>query len=227
MMKTDGTQTDRRVDARLALAQRQRRFEWELAREEHTRAAAKLVAGKTHDMMNLVQIVQLASLELEQRCGEDAKEFLEDLIRASKDAQESLFALMEVARPEQRVERGPAIGATLTRVLEDIRAAVAVDCHLANDPDTASALTREQIEHLVIGLALDAADADRIEIYVRDRSIDGKPWVEIVRGTETAIAGDHFDLRAVEQIAKRGGGELAISERRGGGTELVVALPAL
>lgn len=225
MMKTDPTQNHN--DARLALAQRQRRFEWELAREEHTRAAAKLVAGKTHDMMNLVQIVQLASLELEKRCGEDAKEFLEDLIRAAKDAQESLHALMEVARPEQHVVRGPAVGATVTHVVDEIRRAVAVDLHLAVDPDTATALSRDQIEHLVIGLALDASDAERIEIFVRDRSIDGKPWVEIVRGTEVAIDGDHFDLRAVEQIARRAGGELASSERRGGGTELVVALRAL
>jgi len=57
------------AEARLALVQRQRRFEWALAREEHGRAASRLVAGKTHDLMNLVQIVQLATYELERRCG--------------------------------------------------------------------------------------------------------------------------------------------------------------
>jgi len=36
----------------------------------------------------------------------------------------------------------------------------------------------------VIGLVLDAAEAPRIELLVHDRTIDGKPWIEIVRGTD-------------------------------------------
>ena len=75
-----------KTDARLTLCQKQRRFEWELAREEQTRTAAKLVAGKTHDLMNLVQIVQLASEELATRCGESGKDFIDDLRRAAQDA---------------------------------------------------------------------------------------------------------------------------------------------
>jgi len=216
-----------KTEARLALAQKQRRFEWGLAREEQTRVAAKLVAGKTHDLMNLVQIVQLASNELATRCDPTGVEFIEDLKRAAVDAQTSLTSLMQVARPEHVVERGPAVGATVTRVLAEIRTAVEVDLHLAVAAETATALGAEQLEHLVIGLALDAADAPRIELFVRDRTIDGKPWVEIVRGAETAPGTDDFDLRGVELLAKVGGGELARSERRGGGTELVVALPAL
>jgi hypothetical protein len=39
--------------------------------------------------------------------------------------------------------------------------------------------------------------------------------------------GDRFELRAVEAIVKRAGGELATSDRRGGGEELVVALPII
>lgn len=216
-----------KTEARLALAQKQRRFEWELAREEQTRTAAKLVAGKTHDMMNLVQIVQLASAELLKHCGDGGKEFVEDLTRAAKDAQASLHSLMEIARPEVVVTRGPAVGATVTRVLGEIRTAVEVDLHLAVDAETATALSAQQLEHLVIGLALDAADAPRIELFVRDRAIDGKDWVEIVRGAHAPEGGDHFDLRSVEQLARAAGGELASSERRGGGTELVVALPAM
>ncbi len=48
-----------------------------------------------------------------------------------------------------------------------------------------------------------------------------------MRGTDVPTAGDGFELRTVELLARRIGGELARSDRRGGGTELVVALPVL
>jgi hypothetical protein len=227
MMRTSRDGAETRATARLTLVQRQRRFEWELARAEQTRVANKLVAGKTHDLLNLVQIVQLATLELAQRCGEGGKEFLDDLTRAAVAAESSLHARMEIARPEQVVVRGPTVGAAVTRVLDEIRPAVTIDAHLAVHPDTATALVGNELAHLVIGLALDAADAERIELYVRDRTIDGTAWVEIVRWADASTASDDFDLRAVEQLARRVGGELARSDRRGGGTELVVALPAI
>src|SRR4051812_22901026 len=69
------TKTESRADALLDLAQRQRRFEWELARDQQTRAAARFVSGRTHAMLNLVQVVRLASQQLEQMCGEAGKEF--------------------------------------------------------------------------------------------------------------------------------------------------------
>ena len=216
-----------KTDARLVLAQKQRRFEWDLARAEQTRIAGKLVAGKTHDMLNVVQIVQLASDELAKRCDESGKEFIDDLVRAARNAQGQLAELMAIARPDVVATRGAAVGATVTRILDEIRTAVEVDLHLAVSADTTTALTTEQLEHLVIGMALDAADAPRIELFVRDRTIDSKDWVEIVRGAETAVDGDSFDLRSVELLAKLGGGELSSSDRRGGGTELIVALPAL
>jgi hypothetical protein len=216
-----------KTEVRLVLAQRQRRFEWELARDEQSRAAAKLVAGKTHDLFNLVQIVQLASLELAKRCGDAGKEFIDDLLRSADDATASLRALMEVARPEHTPVRGAPVGAAFTHAIASARPPFAIDEHLAVSADTATQCTAEDIEHLVLGLILDAEDAPRIELYVRDRTIDGKPWVEIVCGTDAQSEGDRFELRAVEAIAKRAGGELARSERRGGGSEVVVALPAM
>ena len=137
-----------------------------------------------------------------------------------------MLALMELARPEEHAVRGPPVGATVTAVLDEIRQAIEVDAHLALHPDTATALTGDELAHLVIGLALDATDGARIELYVRDRTIDGRAWVEIVRGATAFTHGDHFDLRVVELLARRIGGELARSDRRDGGNELVVALPA-
>jgi hypothetical protein len=215
-------------EARLLLSQRQRRFEWELSRDEQTRAAAKLVSGKTHDLLNLVQIVQLATLELEKRCQPTAKEFLDDLSRAAADAQASLYAMMEVARPEDVVVRGAPVGAAVAAAMAALREAIDVDIHLAPPAETATRCTAAELEHILIGLALDVIDDPaRIELFVREREIQGAPWIEIVRASSYIPEGDRFELHAVEVIAKRAGGELATSDRRGGGEELVVALPVV
>jgi hypothetical protein len=217
-----------KTEARLVLSQRQRRFEWQLARDEQTRVAAKLVAGKTHDMLNTVQIVQLATLELEKRCEPAAREFLDDLLRAAADAQRSLTELMAIARPEETIVRGAPVGRAVDAALGSLREAIDVDIHLATSPDTATRCTAAELEHILIGLALDSSDDPaRIELTVRERAIAGAPWIEIVRASAFVPAGDRFDLRTVEAIAVRAGGELATSERRGGGEELVVALPVV
>ncbi len=211
------------------LIQRQRRFEWDLARDEHTRAAGRLVAGKMHDLLNLVQIVKLASGELAKRCDPTGQEFIDDLVRAADDAEVQLKSLMEIARPDRAVMRGPAIGAAITHAVEEVRPSIPIDLHLAISAETASALSTDELAHLVFGLALDAADAPRIELFVRDRSIKNVPWIEIVRGADLpAFEGKpSFDLASVELVVTRAGGELSCSERRGGGSELVIALPAI
>jgi hypothetical protein len=233
-----------KIDARLALVERQRRFEWQLARDAQTRAAAQLVAGKTHDLLNLVQIVQLASLELSHRCGADATEFIADLLKAADDAKHQLTQLMVVARPEVTIAPGAPVGAALTAAVDTVRtaSAIPIDLHLTVRAEVATRCSASELEHLIYGLALDAAagaDAESgspvpaagapgaIQLFVRERAIDGKPWLEIVRGARTMLEGEHFDLRAVEAIAVKNGGELAHSERRGGGTEVVVALPVV
>lgn len=233
-----------KINERLALVERQRRFEWELARQVQTRAAGRFVSGKTHDLLNLVQIVQLATLELARRCTEDAAEFIADLNKAAKDASKQLTELMAVARPEEVIAPGAHVGAAITSAVETVRAAstIAVDLHLTVAAEITTRCSTAELEHLIYGLTLDAVAAAQeeqsadgepgstppptpIELFVRERTIDGKPWLEIVRGARAVLEGEHFDLLAVEEIAIKNGGELARSERRGGGTELVVALP--
>jgi hypothetical protein len=229
-----------KINERLALVERQRRFEWELAREVQTKIASRFVSGKTHDLLNLVQIVQLASLELTRRCPPEALEFIEDLQKAAVDAQRQLTELMTLARPDEVIAAGAPVGAAITAAVEVVRAAstIAVDLHLTVSPDATTRCTADELAHLIYGVTLDAvsetaqldplapaAAPSPIELFIRERTIDGKPWLEIVRGARVALDGEHFDLRAVEAIAIKNGGELAQSERRGGGSELVVALP--
>lgn len=227
-----------KTSERLALVERQRRFEWRLAREVQAQTAAWFVAGKTHDLLNLIQIVQLASLELARRCSADVAEFIADLRKAAEDAQHQLAELMAVARPEEIVVPGAPVGAAITAAVETVRAAstIAVDLHLAVLPELTTRCSAEELAHVIYGLTLDAATAEAeaageasnaIELFVRERTIEGKPWLEIVRGARVELAGEHFDLQAVEAIAIKNGGELAHSDRRGGGSELVVALPVV
>jgi hypothetical protein len=221
-----------KTDHLLMLAQRQRRFEWQLALDEQTRSAAKLVAGRTHDMLNLVQIVQLGTLQLEKLCGPAGEEFIVDLQRAAEDAQHSVRELMAVARPDVIALRGAPVGAAVDAALATLRPAIAVDIHLASPAETATQCTAEELEHVLIGLVLDVIDdptniPESIALLVRERVIDGKPWIEIVRSSDSTPQNDRFELRAVTAIVQRAGGELATSERRGGGAELVVALPVV
>jgi hypothetical protein len=216
-----------KTEARLTLAQRQRRFEWDLARDEQTRAAARFVAGRTHDLLNMIQIAKLAGVQLETMCGDQGKEFVADLLKAAEDAQRDLAELRAVARPDVVIQRGAPVGAAVDAALATLRPAIDIDIHLATSPETCTQLSAHELEHLLIGLALDVLDADRIELFVRERTIDGKPWIEIVRATKQPATDDSFELRAVRAIAHKAGGELATSDRRDGGSELVVALPTV
>lgn len=221
-------------DARLALHLRQRRFEWALAREEHTRTAARLVAGKTHGLLNLIQIIQLASQELEKGCDPSVRAYIADLKRSAAEARQALAELMAATRPETPA-RGAPISDAVDAALDSLREVFEVDLvdvRVSAPPAAATRCTAEELEHLLLGLVLDLADAapgtGPIRLLVREREIEGAPWIEIVRDSAPASAsagGERFELRVVETIARRAGGELTTSERPGGGEELVVALP--
>lgn len=228
------TKTER-TTALLALVEKQRRFAWELAREEYAKSAARLVAGRTHDLLNLVQVVQLAAPQLAPLVDGDARSFVDDIVRVADDAHAQLTSLMAIARPPRRaitggdapLPRGAAVGPVIGRVIGELAAAVEIGVDYAIDADAATALDEPAVAHLAIGMVLDVADAPWIELTVRDRDIDGAPWIELVRGTATDEAGDHFDLRLVEALATRAGGEMFRARRDDGGVELVVALPVI
>ncbi len=209
----------------LSLIQRQRRFEWALARDEQSRAAGRLVAGRTHDLLNLIQIVELAVFRLEHE-GCEARDTLDELSRMSKSASEELQAMMAAARPEVEVERGAPVASTVLGLTSTLREVASLEVHVEVSTDTATQCSAEELEHLLIGLVLDAMDQP-IVLTIRERMIERKPWIEIVRATERDVDGDGFELKTVNAIASRVGGELAASERRGGGTELIVSLPII
>lgn len=209
--------------ALLALVQRQRRFEWDLARDEQSRVAGRLVAGRTHDLLNLIQIVELAVFRL-RHDGIGDHESLDELTRTSASASAQLHAMMAVARPEPVIVRGAPVAATVMNLIATLREVATVDVHVDVSTDTATRCSSDELEHLLIGLVLDAID-QRLVLTIREREIEGEPHVEVVRGTATEPDNDGCELRSVTAIAARNGGEIATSERRGGGIEVIVALP--
>jgi hypothetical protein len=209
--------------ALFALIQRQRRFEWGLARDEQSRVAGRLVAGRTHDLLNLIQIVELAVFRL-RHDGLGDHESLDELSRTSKSASAQLHAMMAVARPEPVITRGAPVAATVMNLIATLREVASIEVHVDVSTDTATRCTARELEHLLIGLVLDAVD-QRLVLTVRERDIEGKAFVEIVRGAAVDPDNDGHELLAVTALATRNGGEIATSERSGGGTELIVSLP--
>lgn len=223
-----------KTDARLALSLRQRRFEWALARDEQGRTAGRLVSGKTHDLLNLIQVIRLGARLLEEHCDARARELVADLERSADDSQRELAELMALARAAPAVVRGAPVGETVATAVASLRAAIAIaiDARIEAPPGAATRATAQELEHLVIGLALDAADAPArearpIELAIRERAIAGAPWIELVRGTRPAPPGDRFELRVARAIAERAGGALSTTAGRGGGEEVVISLPEI
>jgi hypothetical protein len=184
-----------------------------------------LVASRTHDLLNLVQIVKLAVIPLREACGSH-REILDELDTSADRAHRSLTELMAVARPVELAPGAP-VGATVASVLGTLRAVHALEIHVTVDSKTTTACTEAELEHLLIGLVLDAIDEPAITIQLRERVIDDQPWIEILRTTRSPATGDGFELRAVTAIAARAGGELATSDTRDGDSELVIALPVV
>jgi hypothetical protein len=187
--------------------------------------ANALVAGRTHDVRNLIQVVELAVFRLRHE-GLGAEDTLDELLRTSKSAAAELQTIMDVARPEVVITRGAPVAATVMAIVPALREVASFEVHVDLSTATATRCSAEELEHLLIGLVLDALD-QRMAVTVRERTIEGTPHVEVVRGTSKEPDGDGHELRTVTAIVERNGGELATSERRGGGIELILSLPII
>lgn len=216
-MKTDAYRI------RIALLERLRRFEWDLARDEQARSARQMLRGKVHDLLNFVQIVDLGSQALAPHTAPAGEEFLVDLARAAADAKTAVHELQQLAHAEDRPPARTAIAAVARAAIEQLRGAVdALDAEILVPDAAAVAWTREELELLLIALALDGPADAPIELLVRARDIDGRPCLEIVCGPldETGVG-----ARLATTLAARIGGDAAVAERRGGGHEIAVAVP--
>ncbi|HEV7556818.1 MAG TPA: hypothetical protein VGO00_15235 [Kofleriaceae bacterium] len=196
-------------EAVVALVRRQRDFEW-------ATTAARL-RDQGHDLRNLIQIVELASAALRGAVGDELTGLVDELQRVA----------MMMKRDLDRREPGEAapVGDAVRAAVELVRSAVSeLVVTVRVDATTTTVLTEPEVEQLVLGLVLDGGrNAAAIDLLVRERPIAGLRWVELVCGIDAPPA----ELRAVQAMAERGGGEVTVTDRRGGGNEIAVALPAV
>ena len=216
------------LEARLALVERVRRAELAAVRHELAREAAALLRGRSHDLGNAVQIVRLASLELSRRIEgtveDDVRELISDLRGAAEQATDVLGQLLAIARPEERTTPGAPVAATIRATIELARVALTLPVTLIADlaEDVCTRATAAELEAIVIAALLDTSNATRIALQVRVRTIEGRPWIELLRIDDRAEV-TSFDP-AIAAIAAPAAGEVTISEGRTG-WELSIELP--
>src|SRR5262245_31073675 len=90
------------LEAQLALLDRIRLVERTLSRDDQAKIVAALIRDHTHQLGNQVQIVKLASVELERRATPEQAELIRELRAAAEHATDSLAALFAEAQPEPR-----------------------------------------------------------------------------------------------------------------------------
>ncbi len=198
------------------LLARLRRFEWACARDEHAREVAEAVRRRSHDLLNLVQVVDLASQQLVARCGEAAHELAGDLHRAALEGRAVIDGLAALRPNELGAE--PRIAAR-TAVAVIARGVVARGQVTVGEGNVV-AWAPEELELLLFALRLDAPAA---ELVVRGRRVEEGELVEIVCGP---IASGALAVRVAAALARIAGGDVTM-EPRGTGQEIVVAIPTV
>jgi len=237
IQSVDMNETAGMLEARLRLIERIRRVEHQLARDEQAKVAAALMKGRSHDLGNQIQIVKLASLELERRAQgrDDLVELITDMRQAAEQATAVLADMFTAARPPERIEVGPIVTNTVRAAVDVARPAFAGSIELRIDLDDTvhTHSTAEELEAIMLAAMLDAVHATHMAIVVRERVVQGKRWVEILRIDDRQQFGDgelahmfepHSLLHLVTTAAKQAGGEVSLAPGRGG-LELAIELP--
>jgi hypothetical protein len=224
------------LEARLGLIDRIRRVEYALAREEQARIAGALMRGRSHELGNMVQIVKLSALEITRRVpADDVKELVTDMNEAADTATKLLADMVNAARPNDRLLVGPVVAQTVRAAVDLARPALASSIELRVElaDDVLSYATGEEIEALVLAALLDAQQAVSIKLLLRERTLQGKRWLELSRfddrhhlhdGELAHMFEPHSLLHIVAGVAKQAGGEASLSPGRTG-LELAVEMP--
>lgn len=213
------------LEARLALIARVRAVEVALTRQEHAKAAASLVRRCTHELGNQVQIVRLATVELERRLAGQETELMADIRQAADGAGTVLADLLAAARPEQRMTAGPAVVPALRAAFDQVRTATAVPFEAQLDvvDDVRTRATAEELDAIVFSALLDGArSASRLRVWVRQRQIEKKPWLELLVIADRASFDDALGF--LSSAAQAAGGDASIADGRDG-VELAIELP--
>lgn len=249
------SETASMLEARLELALRIRRVEHALAHAEQVRTAAALMRGRAHDLGNAVQIVKLTSQELQRRIVDlgraDLDELITDMNASADQAGRVLAQMVDATRPPDRPLPGPVVSHAVRAAIELARPAFVtpIDLRIDLDDTVHSYCSAEELEAMLIASVLEAASppsvvapasdishvtsaASRVTFVVRERVIQSKRWVELLRFDDRQPHdGDYahmFEagslLKIVAECARAAGGEASLAPGRGG-LELAIELP--
>jgi hypothetical protein len=230
------------LEARLALIDRVRRVEHLLARAEQARIASQLMKGFSHELGNQVQIVKLCALELARRAtppgGQvppNIAELVTDMTTAADQTASVLLQMFAATRPSDRDVIGPVVSHAVRAAVDFARPAVPSSLELRIElADTVQTYaTAEELEAMVLAAVLDACAANRMTLLLRERVIQNKRWVELLRfddrhhmmdGELAHMFEPHSLLHVVAGVARAAGGEASLAPGRAG-LELAVELP--
>ena len=238
------SETPSMLEARLELVERIRKVEHAMAHAEQATTAAALMRGRAHDLGNAIQVVKLTSLELQHRVAElnrpDIVELITDMQAEADHAAKVLADMIDATRSADRMAYGPVISHAIRAAIEAARPAFLTPIELRIDLDDTvhTYSSAEELEAIIFASAIEAAGsrsttaATRMTFAVRERVIQSKRWVELLRIDDRQVHdGDYahmFEagslLKVVAQCAKAAGGEASIAPGRGG-LELAVELP--
>jgi hypothetical protein len=188
-----------------------------------------------HTLGNAVQIVDLASAELARR-GPDPDGLVGDIRGAAIEAHATLGKIVALAQPAPRTAVTAPFASTVRAALDTVRPALPIEVAVHDEllASTASCrLDADELELLAIAILLDAHTAPAMSLSLRERTIDGAAWFELIRhdtrpgavSLDTELVPPSL-LAVADQLARIGGGELSLAPGRHG-HELVVALPSV
>jgi len=229
------------LQARLGLIDRVRRVEHVLARGEQARIAAQLMRGFSHELGNQVQIVKLSALELARRVADtkaDIAELIADMTGGPETRRTILMQMFAAASGNDgRSIVGPPIGNAVRAGVELVRPALTsqIDLRIDLDESVQTYAPADELEALMIAALLDAGAAERITLVLRERMIQNKRWVELLRiddrhhladGDYAQMVEPHSLLHIVAGVAKLAGGDASLAPGRSG-LELAIEMPVV
>ena len=239
------SETPSMLEVRLELLERIRKVEHAIVHAEQATTAAGLMRGRAHDLGNAIQVVKLTAIELQHRVAElnrsDVVELISDMQGEADHATKVLADMIDATRNPDRMQAGPVVSHAIRAAIEATRPAFLTPIELRIDLDDTvhTYCSAEELEAIVFASAIEAAGsprsmtgATRITFAIRERVIQSKRWVELLRIDDRQVHdGDYahmFEpgslLKVVAECAKAAGGEASIAPGRGG-LELAVELP--
>ena len=162
-------------------------------------------------------------------------ELISDMAAAADAATTVLAQMFAVARPSDRDVIGPSVTTAVRAAVDVVRPAIAgsLELRIELDPTVQTYASAEELEAMVLAAVLDAASATHITLVLRERVIQNKRWVELLRfddrhhlhdGELAQMFEPHSLLHVVAGVAKAAGGDASLAPGRSG-IELAVELP--